>query len=237
VRAARSNRTAEGTEAAVGWIEKHPEMLRCLRRAFRRYYETSRRDLPWRNTADPYRLLVAELLLQKTAVKPVEEVWRALIRRYPTVHALARASLRTVQALIRPLGLHKRARALRDAARVIVREGGGRIPPDPCFLQSLPGVGGYTAATVLSFAHNVKAAAVDVNVARVYARIAGFAPNTLRQGLAFALVVAERVATPKWHRETNYAVIDLAAQVCRPRPACGACPIARLCDTRLAGHV
>jgi A/G-specific adenine glycosylase len=233
----RSNRTREGAEEAVAWLQTHPRLPTELRKAIRKYYGERGRDFPWRRTRDPYKVLVAELLLQKTAAKPVEIVWSIFVERYPTVHALAQASVRDVARLIRPLGLRKRIKALREAARTAVRETGGEIAPDEGFLRSLTGVGAYTAAAVLSFSHGVSTAVVDVNCARVYSRIAGFQPNTLRQGLAFAQVVSRRVITAKTHREVNYGVLDLAAEVCRPRPRCAGCPLARLCQSCLKRHV
>jgi A/G-specific adenine glycosylase len=171
-----------------------------------------------------------EVLLRKTGAKPVQEVWASLVERYPNAVALSRAPLEDIEEVVGVLGLKKRATALREAARTIVEETGGEVIADPEFLQSLPGIGDYATAAVLSFAWDVRAVTIDVNAARVYSRIGGFLPNTLRQGLAYARVVAETVATETNHKEVNYGVLDLAAQVCRPRPLCSSCPALGVCE-------
>jgi len=226
----RTNATSAGTECAAVWLAANRPLIIRLRRTFSCHYRSHGRALPWRQTRDPYATLVAEVLLQKTGAKPVEEVWRAFMARFPDVQAVAVASVRTLQSRVAVLGLRKRAQALSAAARIIVQQTGGTIPADGVFLRSLPGIGSYTAAAVLSFAHGVPTAVVDVNAARVYSRIAGFQPRTLRQGLAFAQVAAEAVVTAKTHREVNYGVLDLAAQVCRPHPLCRICPCRGFCE-------
>lgn len=225
-----SNKTIEGARDAALWLEKHLDLLPQLRAVFRQYYSHRGRDLPWRRTEDPYEILVAELLLQKTGAKPVENVWSTLIRSWPNVESLAGASVSELEVVIRPLGLRKRAKSLHEAACAIVRETKGVIPGDVKFLESLPGVGNYTASAVLSFAYNIKAATIDANAARVYTRICGFSPKTLRQGLAFAHVIGERLVGSKTHREVNYGVLDLSAQLCKPKPFCSICPALKLCQ-------
>jgi A/G-specific adenine glycosylase len=195
-----------------------------------KYYQRSGRDLPWRRTQDPYKVLIAELLLQKTAAGPAQKVWEDVIRLYPTVESLAVASPDDLQKIIGILGLNKRSKYLINAASIIARQSHGELRAEANFLESLPGVGKYTASAILSFAFGLKSAAIDVNAARVYGRIAGFSPVTLRQALAFALVIGQRLVTQKSHREVNYAVLDLAAQICRPKPLCDICPALRFCD-------
>jgi A/G-specific adenine glycosylase len=174
------------------------------------------------------------VLLQKTGAKPVQEVWATLVERYPNAVALSHAPAEDIEEVVGVLGLKKRATALREAARTIVKETGGEVIADAGFLRSLPGLGDYATAAVLSFACDVRAVTIDVNAARVYSRIGGFLPNTLRQGLAYARVVAERVATDTNHKEVNYGVLDLAAQVCRPRPLCTSCPTLAVCEYGVA---
>jgi A/G-specific adenine glycosylase len=226
----QSNRTIEGTLAADQWLQEHPELPSQLRSILLRYYQEHGRDFPWRRTGDPYKILVAEMLLQKTGVKPVENIWAALIHRYPDIEALATAPFQHVEEIIRSLGLRKRAKVLYESAQYIVSEAEGKIVGDALFLETIPGVGKYTAAALLSFAFNITAATIDVNAARVYTRICGFSPKTLRQGLAFARVLGECVITPQIHREINYSVLDLSAQVCRPKPLCSKCPISEICQ-------
>jgi A/G-specific adenine glycosylase len=230
MRTPQSIRTIEGALEANRWIEDHPELPAQLRSILVRYYEEHGRDLPWRRTSDPYKILVAEMLLQKTSVKPVKDIWTVLIHYYPDVEALATASIQNIEAIIHPLGLQKRAKVLSESAQYIVKEAGGKISGDASFLETIPGVGKYTTEALLSFAFNTAAATIDVNASRVYARICGFSPNTLRQGLAFARVIGGYVITTHTHREVNYGVLDLAAQVCTPKPLCAECPAREICQ-------
>jgi A/G-specific adenine glycosylase len=213
---------------------EHFHVLPDLRCALCQFFQRRGRDLPWRRTHDPYGILVAEVLLQKTGAAPVEHVWTSFIQRYPNVTALAGASLDDVESLIRPLGLRKRAKNLVGAAQILLEQTGSKVVPDPDLLESLPGVGSYTSAAVLSFAFDISVAVIDVNAARVYTRVGGFSPNTLRQGLAFARVVGSRVVTQDSHIEVNYGVLDLAALVCKLKPLCKTCPVLDLCACGLA---
>lgn len=221
--------SVEGTRAAEAWIAANGRLLPDLRRRIIEYHATASRDFPWRHTRDPYRVLIAEILLQKTSVRPVASVWTDLIDRYPDIMALSRASLADLEALISPLGLTKRAEVLHEVAQRIAAYAGGEIPANADLLGRLPGVGDYTTSAVMSFAFGIRADTIDVNAARVYSRVAGFAPKTKRQGLAFARVVGEKVITETTHREVNLGMLDLSAQVCRINPLCATCPLASLC--------
>lgn len=232
-----TNKTIEGTLYANQWLEKHPEMPSQLRHIFVRYYQDHGRDFPWRKTSDPYKIFVAELLLQKTAVKPVEEIWTSFLRHYPNIETLAMASIQEIEAIISPLGLRKRAEVLHNASLWIMREAGGKIIGDVRFLRSLPGIGDYITAAILSFAFDIEAATIDVNASRVYSRICGFSSNTLRQGLAFARIVGRCVTSKQTHRAVNLGLLDLAAQICRPKPLCCDCPALNVCYYACIGNM
>jgi len=226
----KSNKTIEGALDATHYLEVHPEIPVLLCGILKDYYQTNGRDFPWRRTRDPYKVLVAEMLLQKTAVKPVEKLWPAFMHRYPNIETLATAPLTDLETMIGLLGLKKRAIAIYNVAQAIVRQMNGKIVGDIEFLESLPGIGDYTASAVLSFAFDISVATIDVNAARVYTRICGFLPNTLRQGLAFAHIMSKYVIAEKDHREINYGLLDLAAQICKPKPLCSKCPAYKLCQ-------
>jgi A/G-specific adenine glycosylase len=172
-----------------------------------KWYARSARDLPWRRTTDPYAVLVSELMLQQTQVARVVPKYEAWLERWPTPAALAAAPREAVLAEWVGLGYNRRALALWEAARIVARDG---WPED---LRELPGVGPYTAAAVGSFAFGRQEVAVDVNVARVLARVgAPLAPP------------AGRAA------DFNQAMMELGATVCRARSArCPACPLAAGC--------
>jgi A/G-specific adenine glycosylase len=230
MRVPQSNVTMEGTEDAIAWLNQNTRKLGQLRYGLVKYYQKSGRDLPWRRSSRPYEILIAEILLQKTGVRTAKDVWNKFIHTYPSVEELSKADIRDIEQLIRPLGIHKRANLLLQIAQELMSKTGGEVVDDQEFLMSLPRVGKYTSAAVLSFGYNQPVATIDVNAARVYTRIGGFLPNTLRQGLAFAEVVAAKVITQKNHREINYGVLDLAAQICTINPKCKQCLLLKVCQ-------
>ncbi|CAN5506168.1 A/G-specific adenine glycosylase [soil metagenome] len=191
-----------------------------------------RRDLPWRRTRDPWRVLVAEVMLQQTQVDRVVPRWTTFLERWPDVASCAASSLAEVLDEWSGLGYPRRARNLHASARVVHAEYGGRFPDDLDGLLALPGIGPYTARAVLAFAFERDVAVVDTNVGRVLARRAG---ATLKprdaQGLADVWVPAEA----GW--EWNQGLLDLGALRCRPvAPDCVRCPVAPTCRWHLDGH-
>lgn len=149
-----------------------PNALRFKRRLLR-WFRRSGRDLPWRTTRDPYRVIVSEFMLQQTQVTRVKDFYRRFLDRFPDLAALAAAPPRQVREAWEGLGYYRRATNLHHLARTVAAEQGGRIPADPAQLRRLPGVGPYTAGAVASFAFEKRAPAVDTNVARVLGRVFG----------------------------------------------------------------
>ena len=209
--------------------------MSALRASLLRWYRRHRRDLPWRRTRDPYRILVSEFMLQQTQVNRVRDYYAAFLRDYPTIHALARAPAGRVQASWRGLGYYRRAANLHALSRMVVREHGGKVPSDPAALRTLPGVGEYTAGAVASFAYERRTPAIDTNVERVLSRVFDIrgrgAARYRRLGRLAQAILPTRGRTA-W--EFNQALMDLGALVCRARnPACAACPVLPACRT---GH-
>ena len=196
------------------------------------WYAPQARALPWRQTRDPYRILVSEIMLQQTQVSRVEPLYRAFLERFPTPAALAQAPTAEVLTAWRGLGYNRRALNLRRAAQAIAEHHGGRVPADLAALKALPGVGDYTARAVLAFAFGQDAAPVDTNVARVLARVVAGTPlsRAEAQRLAEEALPAGRAA------EWGNALMDLGAQVCTARaPKCADCPVAAACTWRARG--
>ncbi|HEU4841525.1 MAG TPA: A/G-specific adenine glycosylase, partial [Ilumatobacteraceae bacterium] len=189
------------------------------------------RDLPWRTTRDPWRILVAEIMLQQTQVPRVIPKWLAFLAAYPTPAACAAAPLGDVLRHWQGLGYPRRARNLHDAATEVVARHGGAVPADLDALLALPGIGPYTARAVLAFAHEQDVAVVDTNIARVLARVAG-TRLTPRRVQAAADEVVPAGAGWAW----NQMLMDLGATVCRPAPRCTDCPLAPACAWHVAGH-
>ena len=189
------------------------------------------RDLPWRRERDPWRILVAEVMLQQTQVARVIPKWEAFLDSFPTPAACADASLGDVLRLWQGLGYPRRARNLQAAAVVVVERHRGQLPDDLDELLALPGIGPYTARAVLAFAFEQDVAVVDTNIARVLARGAGEKLTPARaQRTADALV-------PRDHGWAwNQVLMDLGATLCRPTPDCAGCPVAPSCAWHRAGH-
>src|SRR3990170_3753687 len=198
--------------------------LRLFHAALAQWFSNAGRSFPWRRTRDPYKVLVAEKLLQQTAARDaLVQAYQGIIHKFPTPKDLAEARLSDIQWLMRPLGLTYRARELRALAREVVTKYNARVPDDLKALMALPGVGDYSSRAVMSFAFHKDVAVVDTNVARFLHRMFGISsplpenPSRLRalRKLAESLVPAGRARTH------NLAVLDLCALVCRPtNPLC-----------------
>lgn len=201
------------------------------------WFDAHRRDLPWRRTEDPYRILVAEFLLQRTRVASGTAYYERFLRRFPDVESLARAPLADVLREWEGLGFYRRARNLHAAAKAIAERHGGDVPSRAADLRELPGIGPYTAGAVASIAFGERVSAVDGNAIRVIARLfrieedVSHGPGRRRvHALAKDLVPASRPGA------FNQALMELGATVCVPRaPACTRCPLEDLCLAREAG--
>ncbi|GIW41901.1 MAG: A/G-specific adenine glycosylase [Candidatus Binatia bacterium] len=203
-----------------------------VRRRLLLWYRDRARPLPWRSDTNAYRVWVAEAMLQQTRVAVVERAYPGFLRRFPTLRALAAASEEEVLSAWSGLGYYARARRLREAARWVVERHGGRFPRDFARARSLPGVGPYTAAAVLSCAYGLPHAAVDSNVRRVLGRLAGehrAGSATVRE---LAAVLLDRERPGQW----NQALMELGETVCLPRaPKCPSCPLRRHCRAYASG--
>lgn len=194
-----------------------------------RWYDAHRRDLPWRNTSDPYRIWVSEIMLQQTRVGAVLDHYRRFLKRFPSVTSLARAREQSVLAAWSGLGYYRRARNLHAAAKVVAFECGGEFPNTVLELQELPGIGRYTAAAIASIAFGERAAVVDGNVERVLQRITG-QPN---MGNRQTWALADSLISPRRPADFNQSMMELGATVCLPRePNCLLCPVVAFCATR-----
>ncbi|CAN5477903.1 hypothetical protein BH09GEM1_BH09GEM1_29240 [soil metagenome] len=215
-----------------------PQRGRKFGGLLRRWFRANGRDLPWRKTRDPYRVLVSELMLQQTQVSRVVEYYDDFLETFPTLHHVARARPKRVTEAWAGLGYYARARNLHALARLVTdngRDAGGTLPSDAADLRELPGVGAYTAGAVSSFAYERRAELVDTNVARVLKRV--FAPDVeiksargQKQLWAIARELLPRTGKATWTH--NQALMELGALVCTARVArCGVCPVRSVCAT------
>lgn len=192
------------------------------------WFDRHKRDLPWRQDRDPYRVWLSEVMLQQTRVAAVTNHYVRFLRRFPSVERLAAARESSVLAAWSGLGYYRRARMLHAAAKKIVKENGGRFPESAEDLQALPGIGRYTAAAIASIAFDHPVAVVDGNVERVLQRVRG--KNIAGEDLWRA---AGELLSQQRPGDFNQAMMELGATLCLPRqPQCLLCPVSGLCATR-----
>lgn len=211
--------------------------LETLHRSLLRWFRERQRDLPFRRTRDPYAILVAEVLLQRTRVKAGLPYYERFLAAFPTVRDLAAAPEADVLRVWEGLGFYGRARNLHRAAKAIAEGHGGRVPRDMDALRALPGVGDYTAGAVASIAFGARVPAVDGNAARVLARlyrveadVTGGEGRRRIRALAASLVHASDPGA--W----NQALMELGSTVCTPRaPRCPTCPVSGACASFATG--
>lgn len=196
------------------------------------WFAENARDLPWRTARTPYRIWVAEVMLQQTQVATAADYYPRFLERFPTIDALAGATQGEVLKLWEGLGYYRRARALHRAAQLVVAEHGGELPADIDALEALPGIGPYTAGAIASLAFGLPTPAVDGNVRRVMARVLALAepsPAQLRDAVAVWIPQDAPGAF-------NEGLIELGATICTPHsPQCLLCPWRELCQGRAAG--
>jgi len=211
-------------------------IARGRRRSFQHrllgWYATHGRDLPWRRTRDPYAILVSEILSHQTQISRVVPVYEAVLRRYPTVHEMARAPVAEVKAITDPLGYKIRGQWLHAAALQVAGGFAGAFPDNLEALQRLPGVGRYTAGAVMSFAYRRDSPLLDTNVARILRRHFGVTA-TARARTAELWTLAAAVIPRGKGDLINQGLMDLGALICRARsPRCDMCPLRRSCHFR-----
>jgi A/G-specific adenine glycosylase len=213
-----------------------PELPQFRRRLLA-WFTRSKRNLDWRQTRDPYRIWLSEIMLQQTRVAAVVPYYRRFVARFPTVRRLAGARLDTVLQHWAGLGYYSRARNLHRAAKQIAARRDAEFPRSLADALALPGVGQYTGAAVLSIAYGEPLAVLDGNVARVLARLGAVRgeprqPRRWRRLATAADSLLARGAPGDW----NQAMMELGATVCTPRaPRCGECPVERWCRARALG--
>jgi A/G-specific adenine glycosylase len=214
-------------------FEVKKEIAKFINKKIITWYRQNGRDFLWRETRDPYKVLVAELLLHQTFARKVEPVYSLLITKYPSPYHLSGASHKELEDIIRPLGLLYRADLLIKLAETIVGTYSGIVPDKLESLITLPGVGDYTSHAVLCFAYNYPVPVVDRNVIRVYKRffsietpLAKLNPTKKFWGSANS-IVPKRAA-----RDFNLGLLDFAALVCKHySPTCGTCVLSKKCGS------
>jgi A/G-specific adenine glycosylase len=197
-----------------------------------------RHALPWQNTTDAYRIWLSEIMLQQTQVAAVLGYYARFLERFPTLATLAAAPLDDVMALWSGLGYYTRARNLHACARRVVAEYDGTFPTDPAMLAELPGIGRSTAAAISAFSSGTRAAILDGNVKRVFARVFGIEQYPGIKPVEDALWRRAEALLPE-HGIERYTqgLMDLGATLCtRARPDCARCPLRQRCVAFASGR-
>jgi A/G-specific adenine glycosylase len=208
-----------------------PAQLKTFHKRLLRWFRAHKRDLPWRASRDPYRIWVAEVMLQQTRIAAVMPYYDRFLKDLPDVESLAGAPITEVLKLWSGLGYYSRARNLHRAAKEIVAHHQGKFPPTLDEALELPGIGTYTAAAVLSIAYDVPLGVLDGNVARVLARFRAIrgdlrAPRRWRELANTAQDSLARDSPGDW----NQALMELGEVICTPQiPRCKICPVSKWC--------
>ncbi len=214
-------------KSAISETKKTADKQR-FRRFLLRWFDLHKRDLPWRQDRDPYRIWLSEIMLQQTRVNAVTDYYQKFLCRFPTIETLASAPESAVLAAWSGLGYYRRARTMHAAARKIVHEYNGKLPKTAEGLRALPGIGRYTAAAIASIAFDQPVALVDGNVERVLQRVHG--KNLVGEALWRA---ATELLAQRRSGDFNQAMMELGATVClSQQPRCLFCPVSKLCATR-----
>ncbi|MGC9259105.1 MAG: A/G-specific adenine glycosylase [Phycisphaerae bacterium] len=208
-----------------------PLVQQQVRRRLRCWFEHHQRPMPWRNSADPYRIWLSEVMLQQTQVSTVEAYYHRFLQKFPDIHTLAAAPLEEVLKLWAGLGYYRRAKNLHQAAQCIVSTYQGVFPSTYSDIRQLPGIGRYTAGAIASIAFGQRAAVLDGNVMRVLSRFLAISADIAKPRAQKRLWKIAAILVPrKDPGNFNQALMELGATVCTPiNPRCAQCPLKKLC--------
>lgn len=221
-------------------FDERLDILNGLAEPLLRWYRSNRRSLPWRETNDPYRIWVSEIMLQQTRVEAVKAYYKRFLQELPQVRDLAEADEDKLLKLWEGLGYYNRVRNMQKAARQIMEDFGGRFPDDYEGILSLSGIGSYTAGAIASFAYGLAKPAVDGNVLRVITRITADDGDIMKQSTKRRIEEEVRMVIPEDAAgDFNQGLIELGAIVCVPNgePKCGLCPANVFCEARKQGRI
>lgn len=219
-----------------------PVLDAAWKRSFRRrllaWYTRHERDLPWRESSDPYRVWVSEVMLQQTQVETVKPYFLRFMKKFPTVERLAAAGQQDVLRLWEGLGYYRRARALHEAAAQVVERHDGDLPRTVDGLMELPGIGRYTAGAIASIAFDQRVPILEANTLRLFTRLLAYEGEPAKKaGQRLLWQTAEEVLPQRQIARFNQALMELGSLVCRPdKPRCDACPVRANCQAFAQGQ-
>ena len=206
------------------------EDVRVFRYKILRWFNKNGRSYPWRETSDPFRVLIAEMMLRRTKADQVKKVYERLFKEYRDIRAMANAKNKKLEQILYPLGLKWRVPSFGLVARELKKKYRCEVPETREQLRALPGVGDYVAGAVLSIAYDKKEWIVDSNIVRLFKRYFGIKTSKEGRRDKHVIEVAKIYASGRKPRKANLAVLDFTALVCIPRrPHCEKCPVRRKC--------
>jgi len=185
-------------------------------------------DFPWRKTSNPFHALVAEIMLQRTKAEQVLSVYREFVKKYPKIRDAAKEDPDRIRRMLQPLGLRWRTEKVIDLIEELTSRN-EQIPETEDELIRLPGIGLYAASAFLSFHKGVKASIIDRNAVRLWSRIFGFFTDSETHRKMWFIELTDRMTPQAQFKQFNYAVLDFARMICKPKPACNKCPLTSFC--------
>jgi A/G-specific adenine glycosylase len=208
------------------------KQIRILRDKLLKWFKSNQRTYPWRETIDPLKVLIAEMMLRRTKADQVRDVYERLLTEYPDITAIVDADGRRLKNILSSLGLKWRIPAFVQVVRETSEKYGGKVPETREELKKLPGVGDYVAGAVLSIAYGKKEWIVDSNIVRLFRRYFGIKTSKEGRRDRHVIEIARMYASCKTPREANLAILDFSALVCKPfRPLCHTCPLREKCKS------
>ncbi|MDI3540738.1 MAG: A/G-specific adenine glycosylase [Thermosediminibacterales bacterium] len=208
---------------------------KTFREAVLNWYKNNKRDFPWRNTSDPYKIWISEILLQQTNADKAVDPYLKITKNYPTVFDLVDASIEELKCIFSKIGLFYRAERIKTVAADICRNYDGDFPKAKNELLKLKGIGSYTASAIMCFAYNFPCAVVDTNFIRIIERVFGVKSSKCRpRNDQLIWEFADSLVDTENPKDYNYAVLDFASLICRARnPRCSICEIQKICELKI----
>ena len=201
-----------------------------FRKTILTWFNKNKREYPWRETLDPFKVLIAEMMLRRTNAEQVRPVYEQLFTEYPDIHYFVEADIKSIELILHPLGLKQRAVNFIHVAREITEHYGGKTPNTREELKNLHGVGDYIAGAVLSLAYKKREWMVDSNVIRLFKRYFGIKVSRQSHEHKQIIELAKLYVSTKNSRKANLAMLDFSALVCKPRnPQCDICSLRERC--------
>ncbi|MBA7697934.1 Adenine DNA glycosylase [subsurface metagenome] len=214
-------------------IKTHYRTISSFQKKIIIWWYKNKRDFPWRNTTEPFNILIAEMLLRKTTAKQVNNIYEYFIRRYNSPKLLSKAKKNELEKILLPLGMeHRRAELLIRLASEILKKHKGIVPDTYKYLIQLPGVGKYTGNSVMCFSFNKDVPVVDTNFIRIIERVFSKKPEKSRAREDKEIWNFAQILVPKKKfKEFNWAVLDFGALVCKAKkPKCMTCCLNGICQ-------